>query len=134
MTDHEIVTAAQVIRPYLPELVGPKAQELDGRVGDLLNRRSEDDVLADLRALLEADEATQDFVSEVIGDAPHYRPPAVRRDIAREAVFQPLAGDVQPVAHVGRYTCPLDDFTWFRPSVGAPIPICPTHGLQLQAR
>ncbi len=30
------------------------------------------------------------------------------------------------------YVCPLGDYTWYRPHIGTPIPLCPTHDVPLR--
>jgi hypothetical protein len=32
------------------------------------------------------------------------------------------------VLHAGKYGCRHDDYVWYRPAVGVPVPPCPTHG------
>ena len=83
---------------------------------------------SELRALLEGDEVTANFLQEVQADAPDYRPPDVQPNYARRRSFEPLAGDVAPVLHAGKFCCPHGDYVWYRPAVGTPIPACPTHG------
>lgn len=31
------------------------------------------------------------------------------------------------VALADMYVCPSGDHTWYRPDVGIPVPVCPTH-------
>jgi len=75
-----LLEAARVIRPYLPDLVGPAADELDRQIGELLAAASSgENVTEALRSLLASHEATADFVAEVLADAPLYRlPPELR--------------------------------------------------------
>jgi len=32
------------------------------------------------------------------------------------------------------YVCPLGDYTWYRPHIGTPIPVCPTHDVLLRRK
>jgi hypothetical protein len=129
MDDTGVLEAARAIRPYLRELVGPAADELDRGIADLLNAGPGEQVSVDVRSLLESDETTGDFLAEVLADAPHYRPPKLQPGyVRRGGGYQALAGDVEPVLHTGKYACPHGDYVWYRPAVGTPIPPCPTHG------
>jgi hypothetical protein len=130
--DKGVFEAARVIRPYLKDLVGPAAEQLDNRIADLLGAADRgQDVTAELHLLLDGDEATSSFLGAVLADAPHYRPPTMQEDqLRRDGVYNynPLAGDVGPVLHAGKYSCPQGDYVWYRAAVGAAIPPCPTHG------
>jgi hypothetical protein len=135
--DDGVLESARAIRPYLEDLVGPGAHELDERIAGLLAAAARgEDVSTDLWTLLESDEATSAFLEAVLADAPVYRPPAVQPDFRRRSdrTYQPLAGDVAPVMHAGKFACPRGDYVWYRPAVGVPVPSCPTHGLRLGPR
>jgi hypothetical protein len=129
--DEPVVEAARQIRPYLAELVGPQAAaEFDNRIASLLTAAHDDeDVPARLRALLEGDEATCEFLAEVLDDAPEYRPPKWQPPTVRRGIVD-LPGDLFPM-HAGKYRCPTDDFIWYRPDVGVPVRKCPTHHVVL---
>jgi hypothetical protein len=32
------------------------------------------------------------------------------------------------------YVCPFGDYIWYRPHVGTPIPVCPTHNVPLRRK
>ena len=75
--NEDVLEAARAIRPYLEELVGPEANQVDGRLADILDRASDgDDVASAVAAVLEADEITADFLDEVLADARNYRRPS----------------------------------------------------------
>jgi hypothetical protein len=137
MDDDAVIEAARAIRPYLDRLAEPPATagELDRRLADALNDRSDRPAAAHLlRILLEEQEDTAWFLAEVLADAPHYRPPYHQpRSRRRQAGIPAPAGDPGPVAAV-RYTCPHDDYVWYRPEVGIPVPDCPTHHIPLTGR
>jgi hypothetical protein len=130
MDDEGVLEAGRAIRPYLERLLGPAAPEFDARLAGLLVRASAgEQVGSAVRELLEEDETTADFLSEVLADAPHYRPPYVQPGYLTTREISPLPGEiVEPVRHAGRFECPGGDFVWYRPAVGTPIPPCPTHG------
>lgn len=128
MDETGILEAARAVRPYLSELVGPGAGELDGRIAALLNEGASGTAVPDaLRQLLDADAATRIFLEDVLGDAPDYRPPAVQFDIRRTG-YQKPPGAMNPVLHLGKYVCPGGDWVWYRLSATAAVPPCPTHG------
>jgi hypothetical protein len=125
-----LLEAARVIRPYLPDLVGPEAKRLDGQISELLARADTDDtVTTSLRSLLDQHEATRDFLAEVLADAPRYLPPDLRPDgvRSRDPGLQPLPGPVGPV-YADLYSCPYGDFEFYQLALDDPIPPCPTHG------
>jgi hypothetical protein len=129
MDDEGVLEAARAIRPYLPDLVGPVADQLDRRIAELLAAAAQgENVAAAVRSLLVSQEATGGFVVEVLADAPSYRPPYLQPGYLRSRGLQPLAGDVGPVLHVGKFACPHGDYVWYRPAVSIPIPPCPSHG------
>jgi hypothetical protein len=132
MDNEGVLEGARAIRPYLSDLVGPTADRLDRRIAELLATAALGKNVVDaLRSLLESHEATGSFVAEVLVDAPHYRPPYLQPGYLRSRGLQPLAGDVGPVLHAGKFACLHGDYVWYRPAIGTPIPPCPTHGLSL---
>ena len=132
--DDAVIEAARAIRPYLGRLAGSPAAaaELDRHLAAALNDRSGRLVTARrLRILLEDQEDTAWFLAEVLGDAPHYRPPYHQpRYRRRETGIPGPAGDPGPV-DAARYTCPHGDYAWYRPEAGTPVPACPTHHIRL---
>ena len=132
MDGQGVLEAARAIRPYLLALVGPAADQLDRRIADLLSTGNDEQIPA-VRALLESNETTGDFLTEVLADAPEHRPPDLRPGNVRQASvgYRALASDVVPVLHAGKYACSEGDYVWYRPAVGTPIPECPTHGPRL---
>jgi len=135
--DEGILQAARVIRSYLPMLVGPAAAAgLDQQVAELLAASGQDEnSTARLRVLLGRDEATSAFLAEVLADAPHFRPPDMQPQYqipkTRGLKWEALPGDQGSILHAGVYVCPHGDFTWYRPAVGVPVPLCLTHGVAL---
>ncbi len=126
--DELVVEVARQIRPFLTELVGPRAaEELDGRIANLLEAaHNGEDTAGLLRSLLESNEATKAFLIEVLRGAPEYRPPKWQPRSERRRIAQ-LPGSELPM-HAAKYRCPRDDYIeWYRPDVGVPIPECPTH-------
>jgi hypothetical protein len=85
MNDEQgVLAAARAIREYLPDLVGPAADELDRQIDELLIRAScGENVVEALRSLLTRYEAAADFLVEVLADAPYYRPPELQLDYLR---------------------------------------------------
>lgn len=133
MSTEGVTEAARSVRPYLAELVGPAAAEIDGRLATLLAAAAAGaDVEADLQELLESHEGTAVYLEAVLDDPPGFRPPQVQISPAR-ADYSGLPGESLPVA-ADRYVCPvLADYVWYRPSVGVPVPACPTHRVLLTA-
>ncbi len=130
--DEGVLQAARVIRSYLPILVGPAATDVDRQVAELLDASEDKNSTAGLRSLLARDEATAAFLAEVLADAPHFRPPDMQPQYlipkTRGLKWEALPGDPGPIVHAGVYVCPHGDYTWYRPAVGVPVPLCPSHG------
>lgn len=134
MTDLGLQEAARTVRPYLSDLVGPVAGEIDAQLAGLLAAAAQgEDVGTELRALLESQEGTGAFLEAVLEDAPEYRPPQLQSSSLKTG-YSGLPGDPQPVM-ADKYRCPkLNDYVWYRPSVGVPVPECPTcHVLLVSA-
>jgi hypothetical protein len=129
--EEPVVQAARQIRPYLTELVGPQAAPaLDTRIASLLEAaRGGEDAAGSLRSLLQGDEATSEFLAEVLDDEPEYRPAKWQPHTVRRGIAD-LGGDLLPM-HAGKYSCPRSDYTWYRPDVGVAVPECPTHHIVL---
>ncbi|MDN3024996.1 hypothetical protein [Streptomyces sp. S.PB5] len=129
-----LLEAARCIRPYLSDLIGPQADSLDEDLATLLAAAHDgQDVAEPLRSLLSDYTATEAFLTQVLEDAPRYRPPQLHWAASRGGP-QPLAGDIGPILYAGSYACPQGDYVWYRPEVGEPVPPCPTHGIALVRR
>ncbi|WP_018504721.1 hypothetical protein [Parafrankia discariae] len=125
--------AARAIRPYLADLLGPLAAELDQRLAEELTadtERSEREPR--LRDLLERYPGTRWFLAEVLADAPHHRPPYEQPRHERHYADAGPAGDPSPVT-ADRYVCPHSshDYAWYRRDVAEPVPQCATHHVTL---
>lgn len=131
MSGEGVFAAAKCIRPYLEELLGSDAPTVDEELAHLLNSGGRDESVArQLRALLEERPETSMFLDAVLDDAPDFRPPQ-HQPVVLKAVkadgFNPLAGNHTPTS-AKRYRCPVgDDYKWWSPGVGTPVPECPTH-------
>ena len=131
MTAEGVQEAARNVRPYLSELVGPAAAEVDAQLAELLAAAEQgEDVGTELRAALDSHEGTLAFLEAVLDDAPKYRPPQVQPSSLKGA-YSGLPGQTLPV-EADKYRGPkLNDYVWYRPSVGVPVPECPTHHVLL---
>ncbi|WP_175437706.1 hypothetical protein [Streptomyces sp. WMMB 322] len=127
-----VLEAARAIRPYLRQLAGPAAQELDRQIADLLTETAEGNRAGRLRRLLDSNDSTGGFLVAVLHDAPEFRPPYLQPEYQlRTSADTAPPGDAAPVLHSGRFTCPNGDYTWYRPDVGTSVPECPTHHIPL---
>jgi hypothetical protein len=126
-----VFAAARSVRWYLPDLVGPDADRVDGELSGLLAERWDEEVGARLRGLMESTEGTSAFLEAVLDDAPDFRPPQVRSGAFKGAAYSGLAGDIGAV-NAPMYRCPVgNDYDWWRPAAGTPIPMCSTHRVVL---
>jgi hypothetical protein len=128
--DDGVVEAARAIRPYLDDLIGPRAAaSLDRQLADqLASPAASAEQVRRLRKLLDAHADTRWFLTEALIDRPHFRPPYQQPHYLRRT-GGPL-GDPAPV-DAPRYACPQGDYVWYRPDVGSAIPRCPTHHITL---
>ena len=124
--DEGVLEAARVIRWYLPELVGPDADEVDLQLAELLGTVASEDMEAQIRAVLESHIGTRVFLEAVLEDTPKYRPPQVKTGSARTWGYSPLPGEAG-VIPADKFYCPEGDYVWYRQAVGAPVPACKTH-------
>ena len=129
--DDGVIEAARAIRPYLTRLVDEPAVagNLDRRIAEQLAGQADQAATASrLRALLEEHEDTAWFLTRVLTDKPHHRPP-YQQPSSRRDIVSP-AGD-PGLIEADRYACPAGDYVWYRPDIGAPIPDCPDHRIPL---
>ncbi|MGV9385747.1 hypothetical protein ACWDRB_58775 [Nonomuraea sp. NPDC003707] len=126
--DDDLFDVARTLRPYLVELVGPKAPEYDATIVRLLAAAADGKRVGDrLADLLAASPAVRDWAARVIEDEWH-RPPEVQ-PLEERAVDLPGTG--MPVA-ASKYVCPEDGaYAWWRRSVGVPVRECPDHHVPL---
>ena len=126
-----ILAAARAVRPFLPDLIGPEADQMDGRLAVLLGaaRRGED-VTGSVRLVLEEHEATADFLVEILADAPRYLPPDVRPENLQVRGYQGLPGPGDPV-DIEVYKCEKGDYTYYQLAADDPVPLCRTHRTKL---
>jgi hypothetical protein len=122
-----ILDAARAIRPYLPHLVGTRADDVDRTLVELLKGASAGETVDDaLLDVLQRDPATHNWTAS-------YLERGLPPDIAavREKGLQELPGHGEVVAAT-RFRCPRGDYLWYRRSVGQEIPRCPTHRMELE--
>lgn len=128
--DDALWEAARSVRPYLVELAGAAAPDVDAALAELLSDADGDEETEyQLRDVLESREGTRIFLQRVRKDAPAYRPPQVVSDLTMR--YAGPAGDPLPV-RADKFACPHGDYVWYRPEVGLPVPQCPTHHCPLK--
>jgi hypothetical protein len=115
--------AAATIRPFLDHLVGqPEAAVLDSRLAELLCL-DDREVDPEIRKTLSQYDKTRDWL-QVFLDAGTILPAG--------RGYQPLPAPVSSIPG-DKFICPKkNDYIWYRPFVGVPIPNCPTHKISLQ--
>ena len=131
--DELLLDAARSIRPYLVDLVGDRALDVDRRIVLLLIRADAGhDVDEDLLGVLTETPATQEWAASVIENDRHL-PPDLQHLQERDAVGPPLAYRAVPNPYgepvdAERYTCPVDrNYVWWRRHVGQEVRQCPDH-------
>jgi hypothetical protein len=121
--DEGVLEAARAVRPFLLELVGPGAHDLDDELADLLAAAMRGaDVEDELRAAFGRHEGTSVFLERVLQDAPDYRPPV---ELVSRGDYDSLPG-TSPVGLGMKFRCPFGDYVWYRLQIGERPPDCPT--------
>ncbi|HEY9659603.1 MAG TPA: hypothetical protein V6C65_14180 [Allocoleopsis sp.] len=111
----EILECARAIRPFLPELLGAEAEQVDRQLAELLAQaKVGQQVDAQILELLKSHSKTRQWAAEFLS------PKEVPKG------FDRLPGNMDSVS-AQKYVCPQGDYIWYRRSVGVPIPICPSH-------
>ena len=132
MNDAGLIAAAKLVRPYLPELVGPEqTEDWDNRLGTMLaSDAGEQQLAAEILAVLRSDEVVLQWVEDVLDD-PRRLPPELQRLSVRGAEYAPVPGGGE-VIDADRFVCPVNgDVVWYRPRVGVPIKRCLFHNREL---
>jgi hypothetical protein len=123
-----VLELARAIRPYLPELLGEHAAEVDRKLANLLAAAGRGAAVASavLECLRERD-ATHGWGAAFLETG---LPPDVAGLGTVWRHYDPLPGEGAPVL-VDKYACPAGDYVWYRRSRGQSPPACPTHGRTL---
>lgn len=124
--DHEaLLEAARRVRPYLSRLIGEDADEVDRRLGAILNAEPKTrELLALLRETLDERPPTRAFAAADAADL------GAPKD--RDAALIP-SGNPEPVP-MPEFACPYGDFVFLQGDVGEELPLCPTHGVLVVPR
>jgi hypothetical protein len=122
-----IVDAARAIRAYLPDLIPDTAQEIDDQLAAVLSPTVSTDQERRIRALLSSRAETSEWAAAFLelGMPPEIYP-YQERGWAPEGMVGVLSTGPRPIAGK-RFKCPEEDFDFYRPSVGDPLPLCITH-------
>jgi hypothetical protein len=116
----DVLECARSIRPELEELLGPKAEQVDCQLADLLAQANTgQQVDGQIIELLGRDEETYYWMAEFFSEPPESKG------------FQRLPGP-RPVGQVHKYVCRVNnDYTWYRRGCEE-IRTCPTCGEKLE--
>ena len=120
-TNAQVLEAARTIRPNLAPLLDDEAAEaVDRQLAQWLNQT-------------DLDENTQvDRLLEILGT--HSKTQTwwndfLKNNTATQKSYSGLAGDPS-LQSATKYVCPHSDYTWYRED-NSPIPLCPTHLIDL---
>jgi hypothetical protein len=116
----DVLDGARSIRPFLQELLGDDAVQVDGQLAELLAQaKAGQQVHEQILELLKSYPDTYNWIAEFLSE----------KQVSKG--FEKLAGQSQAIS-AQKYICPEgDDYTWYRRVIGTTIPICPTHGVLL---
>jgi hypothetical protein len=136
MTKDEILEAARLIRPHLPELLGNKAPVLDAQLAELLARaESGEDVISSIFSALNRYPTTREWFANRVHPQSRASKPEPKPDYGDHSAgnedYGSLPGHMEPV-NASKYMCPEGDFAWYCLSVAEEVPTCPIHGVDLR--
>jgi hypothetical protein len=120
----DVLEAARVIQPYLPDLLGAEAATVDQALAALLAKAAAGEAVDNpILELLAERDATREWAQEFLIDK---MPPPVTRS------YDPLAGS-QSVINANTFVCEVPDCPriWHRPKAGIAPPLCPEHKIPL---
>jgi hypothetical protein len=120
----DILEAARVIQPYLPDLLGAEAEAVDRALTTLLVKAAAGEAVENpILELLAERDATRQWAQQFLIDK---TPPPVMRS------YDPLAGS-QSVINANTFVCtvPACPRIWHRPKAGIAPPLCPEHKIPL---
>lgn len=123
-TAEDILEAARVIQPYLPDLLGAEAATVDQALATLLDKAAAGESVENpILELLAKRDATRQWAQQFLRDK---TPPPVMRS------YDPLAGS-QSVINANTFVCEVPDCPriWHRPKFGMAPPPCPEHAIPL---
>lgn len=124
MTPEDILEAAQIIRLYLPDLLGPEADTVDRTLATLITRAEAGGAVDNqILALLAERDATREWSRQFFQDK--IPPPVIRS-------YAPLEGSISRI-NAKTFICPVPNCptTWYSPKAGMPPPLCPDHNQPL---
>ena len=123
-TAEDVLEAARLIQPYLPDLLGTEAATVDRSLADLLAKAATGEAVENpILELLAERDPTREWAQQFLIDK---MPPLVMR------TYDPLAGS-QSVINANTFVCtvPACPRIWHRPKAGIAPPICPEHKILL---
>jgi hypothetical protein len=123
MDEREVLETAQAIRPYLPELVGDQADEVDRELNELLGQADAGkSVKIPILKVLRRHDATREWANKLL------------KVPLQDRSYERLPGRRQ-IPAVPMYGCPEGDGEpWYRFSVAEEIPRCPKHDVPFVPR
>ncbi|MBD2344906.1 hypothetical protein [Anabaena subtropica] len=115
----DILEGGRSIRPFLPELLGNDAVQVDKQLAELLAQaKAGQQVEQQILEILKSYPDTRNWIAEFLSE----------QQVSKG--FQQLPGSGEALS-AQKYICPQGDYVWYRRVVGATIPTCPTHGVLL---
>ena len=120
----DVLEAARVIQPYLPDLLGTEAATVDQALATLLAKAASGEAVDNsILELLSKRDTTREWAQKFLIDK---MPPPVMR------TYDPLAGS-QSIINANTFICEVPDCPgiWHRPKAGIAPPPCPEHKIPL---
>jgi hypothetical protein len=123
-TSEDVLEAARIIQPYLPDLLGAEAEAVDQALAALLAKAAAGEAVENpILELLAEHDPTREWAQQFLIDK---MPPPVMRS------YDPLAGS-QSVINANTFVCEVPNCPriWHRPKAGIAPPVCPEHKIPL---
>ncbi len=117
----DVLEGARSIRPYLVDLLGLEAEQVDLRLAALLaEAKAGKPVDGQILELLKSRASTKNWLAEFLSP----------KQISKGWERLPGKGEALSAQ---KYVCPEGDYVWYLRSVGLTVPTCPTHGFLIPA-
>lgn len=119
-TSEDVLEGARSIRPFLPELIGTEADQVDQQLVELLGKaKSGQAVDQQVLEILKSRPKTRNWIAEFLSS----------EQVSKG--YQGLPGKAGAVS-MPKYACPEGDYIWYQRSAGLQVPSCPTHQCELK--
>lgn len=125
-TPEEIIAGCQALRPHLKTLLGEEAEGMDNELRALLDQaQAGQRVEGQLLQIVARYTVTRTWLTDYLKEKQN---PLDEANRLKSLDLLPGNNTALPLP---LFRCPQGDYEWSRPSVGIPVPQCPSHHIDL---